>query len=96
MGGSAVLQALVHVENVDVDAVVILAATGPAVKRADIRKLFAVSQGDRLSPRVKEVFEASSEPKELRILPGEAHAQHMFNTAHAEELMEAIVEFLGK
>jgi hypothetical protein len=45
--------------------------------------------------RIREQFEKASEPKELVILEGSAHAQFLFQTDQAERLMSEIQRFLS-
>lgn len=94
MGGSAVLRALSHSQNPNIKRVIILAASGPPIRNSALKKLFIVSQGDGISPSVRALYEASNEPKELRVLPGKAHAQHIFATEHGGKLTELILETL--
>ena len=47
-----------------------------------------------LRERVRALHEASSDPKELRILPGRAQAQHILKTPQGKELMNAMLTFL--
>ena len=63
-------------------------------------KLFVVAKDDIRGggvPRLDEIraqFEAAPEPKELVVLPGEAHAQFLFDKNQSESLMETILQFL--
>ena len=66
------------------------------------RKLFITTQGDfsgngvlRL-PGIREQYERTPGPKELVILDGSAHAQHIFGTAQGERLMREILRFLSE
>ena len=43
---------------------------------------------------MRALHEASSDPKELRIIPGKAHAQHIFKTAQGKELMDVMLAFV--
>lgn len=65
------------------------------------RKLFVVARGDvrgegipRL-PDIQEQYAKVSGPKELLVLEGSAHAQHLFATEEGERLMQEIVRFLS-
>ncbi len=94
MGGAAVLAALAH-QAVPVDKVVLLApAGGPALASASIRKLFVVSREEGLYGRVMGLYEASTEPKTMHVYRGKAHAQHLFQTAAREDLIERIGAFI--
>jgi hypothetical protein len=64
------------------------------------RKLFVVARGDVRGenvPRLPEIqgqYEQATGPKELLVLEGSAHAQHLFATAEGERLMREILRFL--
>jgi hypothetical protein len=59
-----------------------------------VRKLFVVSEEDRLRSAVEDIYARSTEPKETRIYPGSAHAQHVLRGEHERDLAELIVRFL--
>ena len=46
-------------------------------------------------PRVRDQYERASEPKRLELLPGDAHAQHIFRTDQGEALSALILAFLS-
>jgi len=81
MGGGAVGRALVASESDAVDRVILLAAVpvdSPEKLKGD--KLFVVREGDRLAKATREQHKKAPGPKKLKILPGDAHAQHLFKT----------------
>ena len=95
MGGAAILGALGHKVNPRIDKVIILApAGGEAIRSHTIKKLFIVAEKDRFYSRVHTLYTASSEPKELKVYPGSAHAQHIFKTESGDELTNFIIHFL--
>jgi len=95
MGGAAVLAALAQ-ETVPISKVVLLApAGGPALASTSTDKLFVVSRDEGLYDRVMAIYEASSEPKAIQVYPGDAHAQHLFDTAEREDLIRRITGFIG-
>lgn len=95
MGGAAVLRALSHTDDSAIDKALLLApAGGDPIASDTVKKLFVVSEGDGVVGRVRALHEASSDPKELRILSGKAHAQHIFKTPQGKELMDAMLTFL--
>lgn len=97
MGGAAVLRALAHSDSKAIVKAVLLApAGGDPISSASISKLFIVSEGDRLSATVKRLHESSAEPKQLHLYSGNAHAQHLFKTEHAEDLTKRIVKFIAQ
>lgn len=94
MGGAAVLAALAE-ESVTISKVVLLApAGGPALLSTSTDKLFVVSRNEGLYDRVTAIFEASAEPKAIKVYAGEAHAQHLFNTDVRDDLIDRITGFI--
>lgn len=65
------------------------------------RKLFLLAEGDARGegiprlPEIREQYERAPGPKELVLLEGSAHAQHLFATDQGERLMEEILRFLS-
>lgn len=97
MGGAAVLRALAASESKAIAKAVLLApAGGEPIASESIAKLFIVAEGDRLAGAVQRLYDASADPKMLHIYTGDAHAQHLFNTEHADDLTNRIVDFLSK
>lgn len=97
MGGGAAANALIHARPGQIDKLVLLAPVPVAdPDRLAAPKLFAVSRGDSLAPKVQEQFQKSPEPKELLLLEGSAHAQHLFETGQGDRLMKKILEFLSR
>ena len=95
MGGAAVLRALAHSDSTSIVKAVLLAPSGgDPIASATISKLFVVSEGDRHVGTAKRLHAASADPKELKVYPGDAHAQHLFKTGHAEDLTNRIVKFI--
>lgn len=59
-------------------------------------KLFVVSREDRpASGDVRGLYGWASEPKELKIFNGLAHGTDLFDTEHADELRELLVDFVA-
>jgi len=56
--------------------------------------LFVASRDEPAVARVRQAYEAAPEPKQLLLLPGTAHAQHIFATDQSAALTAAIVDFL--
>jgi dienelactone hydrolase len=65
------------------------------------RKLFIVAREDRVGSgqlrldSTRDQYERAPGPKELVVLPGAAHAQFLFLTAHGERLYTEIFRFLS-
>ena len=102
MGGGAAAYASIVAEPGEIDRIVLLAAStdGPPEKIKG-RKLFITARDDTTASgtprlvRIREQYERAPEPKELVILDGFAHAQFIFQTAQAEQLMREILRFLS-
>ncbi len=100
-GGGAAAEAAVESAPGEIDRLVLLAHSAiDHPERMKGRKLFITARNDfsgngvlRL-PRIREQHDRSPEPKELVILDGAAHAQHIFDTNQAERLMDEILRFL--
>jgi pimeloyl-ACP methyl ester carboxylesterase len=98
LGGWAAGRAAVHGE---IDRLVLLAhAPVEEPERMQGRKLFILAEGDfrgegipRL-PDIRDQYERAPGPKELVLLEGSAHAQHLFATDQGERLMAEILRFL--
>lgn len=86
----------------EIDRLVLLAAGAytPLV-RSKARKLFILSRDDVIGdntprlPAIQSQYEKASEPKELVVLDGSAHAQFLFATDQGERLMQEILRFLS-
>jgi len=103
LGGGAAAQAAADARPGEIDRVVLLAHMAIARPEAmSGRKLFVVARddpgpgGEPRLVRIREQYERAPEPKQLLILGGSAHAQFIFDTAGAEDLMQAILRFLSE
>jgi len=95
MGGAAVLSALSN-NSIPINKVVLLApAGGPAIVSTASDKLFVVSEKEGMFSGVMAIYNASAEPKQIKIYPGNAHAQHLFKTDVRDELIERIINFIN-
>ena len=102
-GGWAAAQASVEADPGEIDRIVLLAASAiDEPERMQGRKLFITTREDfsgrdvlRL-PSIRDQFEKASDPKELVILEGNAHAQFVFETDQGERLMREILRFLSE
>ncbi len=102
MGGGAAARAAVEAEAGEIDRLILLAATPIAnPEQMQARKLFVVTRGDSRGggalrlPGVQDQFDRAAAPKELLVLDGSAHAQHIFESEQGEALMEEILKFLA-
>ena len=94
IGGGAAATAAGKIKEGKISGVVLLAATPiKSIAEAKGSKLFVTTEGDNLTA-ITDQFEAAAGPKEMLVLKGRAHAQHVFATPQGEELIRAIVTFL--
>jgi pimeloyl-ACP methyl ester carboxylesterase len=99
-GGTAAAEASIESEPGGIDRLVLLAAWTDRPEKLKGRKLFIVARDDanddgpRL-PKIRANYERASDPKELIILDGSAHAQFLFQTNQGERVMREIVRFLS-
>jgi acetyl esterase/lipase len=94
-GGSAVLQAATNSLEVP-DQLILLSAVGDVSGLGEEPKLFVASEGEgRLAQEVRQMAgEAPGDHNEALILPGDVHAQAIFETDQGERLMQTILERL--
>jgi pimeloyl-ACP methyl ester carboxylesterase len=103
MGGGAAAQAAVASRRGTIDRLVLLAPS-PVVRPEGMqgRKLFVIARDDPQGsgkPRLPDLldqYDRAPQPKELLVLEGAAHAQHLFETEQGPRLMQAILEFLSR
>lgn len=97
-GGYSVLVANTRAEPGRVDGTVAIAHPDGVGLARDLHPplLFAVSQDDDVvdAADVEATYRGSPEHKKLVTFEGETHAQGLFETRHADELLEAIREFV--
>jgi alpha-beta hydrolase superfamily lysophospholipase len=95
MGGGAAAAAAAASEPGEIDRLILL-APAPVAEPQNLkgRKLFITSRGDPVAAKIREQFARAPDPKELYILEGSAHAQHIFATELGEGLMNEILRFL--
>lgn len=101
MGASAAGDASIRSAPGEIDRIVLLAAApdGPADKLKS-PTLWIVARDDRSGeglrlPGIRAQYERAPQPKKLVVLSGSAHAQFLFQTAHAEPVMREILRFLA-
>jgi hypothetical protein len=103
MGGGAAGDAAVEAEPGEIDRVVFLGSTGSAKpEKMKGRKLFLIARDD-LGPNdvprlktVQERYEKTTDPKELIVLEGSAHAQFLFESDQGPRAMREIMRFLSE
>lgn len=95
MGGGAAAQASTNSQEGEIDRLILLAGVPPtAPEKLKGRKLFIVSRGDDFAPAIQQAFEQAAQPKQLVLLEGSAHAQHLFKTDQGPQVMQLIRDWL--
>ena len=101
MGGGAAGGASVEAEPGEIERLVFLGSDSIGrPEKMKGRKLFLIARDDRQGgeslrlPRVREIYAKATEPKELIIVEGSAHAQFLFETDQGERVMREILRFL--
>jgi len=96
MGGGASANAVVNGKPGEIDRLILLAhAPIDHPERITGPKLFIVSTDDPIAPKVKEQYGKAPEPKHLEVFDGSAHAQFLFTTAHRDQVMRDMLNFLA-
>jgi len=95
MGGSAAATASIYSKVGEIEKLILLSPasfTKPETLKGDI--LYIASKNERISNRVKAQFKKTPEPKQLELIEGKAHAQHILKTQEKTVLTELIIDFL--
>ena len=97
MGGGAAGEAAVRASPGEIDRIVLLSpAPIAAPERVGGDKLVVASEHEPAVDRIKALYEKMPEPKRLVLLPGTAHAQHIFATEQGERLTATVTDFLSR
>ena len=93
MGGGVTARTAVLVEPGEIDRLILLAPSAiPKAEQMHANSiLYITTEGDPSVDRTRSQFELAPEPKNLEILPGDAHAQHIFKTEQSEALVDLIL-----
>lgn len=95
MGGGAAARAAIAAEPGAIDKLILLSPVPVAhPEKIQGNKLFIASKDEPMASQVKAQYRLAPEPKQLQLIDGSAHAQHIFKTGHGEELRKIIVDFL--
>ncbi len=95
-GADAILEAVLQ-EPESADQLILLSANRPAEGLGAHPKLFVASDGEPVAGVSRQLARTSAgDHNEVEILPGDAHAQHIFNTEQGEALMRLILERLER
>ena len=95
MGGGAAAEAAVRAAPGEIDRLILLSPMAIANPQ-DLRgpTLFIASQDEPVIAQVSEQYRRAPEPKQLVLLTGTAHGQHILATEQAERLRTAVAGFL--
>jgi len=79
----------------EIDRVILLSPVGIAdPEHLRVPVLFIASQDEPMVAQIAEQYHHAPGPKQLVLLPGTAHGQHIFATDQAERLRTTVAEFL--
>jgi len=95
MGAIAASKAAVYAKNGEIDQLILLSP--PQVYKPEKLKgqvLFIASEEENLAKGLESSFKKVTSPKKLELIPGNAHAQHIFKTSKAEVLTGIVLGFL--
>lgn len=97
-GGGMAARAAVEAKPNEIDRLVLLSPV--AIERPEKikgRKLFIASRDDRVTrlSDIRDQYDRAERPKQLVVLEGSAHAQHIFGTKQGSRLMQEIQRFLS-
>ncbi len=96
MGGAAAAKASVYAQPGDIKQLILLSPASiyqPEKLKGAI--LFIASEDEYLVDALQALYRQAPEPKKLVLIPGNAHAQHIFKTSQAELLTKTITDFLA-
>jgi pimeloyl-ACP methyl ester carboxylesterase len=97
MGGGAAAQAAITASPGEIDKLILLSPTSvrhPEKLQGNI--LYIVSKNEAMFAQIKAQYEKAPKPKQLLLIEGNAHAQHIFKTEQSEILTQTILIFLQK
>lgn len=93
--GAASVLSFVREEPREASQIILLSGTGDVSGLGEFPKLLVASEGEGLAEEVRRMAEvAPGARNEALILPGDAHAQAIFQTDQGERLMKAMLDRL--
>lgn len=100
LGGSAGADAILEAARQapgSADQLILLSANRVVEGLGPEPKLFVASEGEPVAEVSRELAQISAgDENEVEILPGDSHAQHIFNTEQGEPLMRLILDRLQR
>jgi pimeloyl-ACP methyl ester carboxylesterase len=106
MGGTACLRAAL---DHDLAGLVVIASPMSSgaptavepdeLSRLTLPKLYVCAENDRYSlviPQMKQMFELSPEPKQIKFFPGTVHGTELFDTEHGDEFRHLLLGFVER
>lgn len=96
MGGAAAAKASVYSKQGELAQLILLSPANiyqPEKLKGAL--LFTASEDEYAVKALRSAFEKAPQPKVLTLIPGKAHAQHIFKTSQAEVLTKVILKFLA-
>lgn len=96
MGGGAAAKASIKAKKGALDKLILISP--PPVSHPEQiqgKILFIASKDESMIRQITTQYEKAPEPKQLQIIEGSAHAQHIFKTAQGETLTRIILDFLS-
>ena len=97
MGGAAAAKASVYAEPGRIQQLILLSpASVYQPEKLKGQLLFIASENEYLAQGIRSAYDKAPKPKMLKLIPGNAHAQHIFKTSQADALTTVILDFLKK
>ena len=95
MGGGVAAKAVITASPGDIDKLILLSPVSvqhPEKLQGNI--LYIVSRDEAMFAQIRAQYEKAPKPKQLLLIEGNTHAQHIFKTDQSERLTQAILMFL--
>lgn len=97
MGGGAAAVAASRQEPGQIDKLILLSPVAIAhPEQIKSQVLYIASQDEAMAQQIKAQFEKVTTFKQIQMIPGKAHAQHIFKTEQKEKLNQVIIDFLNQ
>ncbi len=95
MGGAAAAKASVYSVSGSINQLILLSpASVYQAAKLQGNLLFIASEDEYLVKALQSSYNKAPAPKSLKLIPGNAHAQHIFKTSQADTLTQVILDFL--